>query len=154
MDQLQSAHLMTLRLDVAFPAMLNIGTTVHGRRRIAPITGGSFEGERLRGIVQPGGADWVINRPDGAMAIDVRLVLETDDKALIYTTYQGLFKASPDAMARFNRGEMLAESDYVLRTIVRFETGVDTYRWLNDRLAIGVGRNTPAGPVYTIFEVL
>ncbi|MBA3810390.1 MAG: DUF3237 domain-containing protein [Caulobacteraceae bacterium] len=145
---------MTLRLDVAFAAMLKIGATVHGKRRIAPIIGGRFEGDRLRGKVLPGGADWVINRPDGPMAIDVRITLETDDEALIYVTYQGLFKAGPEAMARFNRGEPLDEADYVLRTVVRFETGAEPYRWLNDLLAIGVGENTAQGPAYTIFEVL
>jgi hypothetical protein len=153
-EGLKTAHLITLRLDVAFDAMLRIGTTVLGRRRIAPILGGEFSGARLRGVVLPGGADWVINRPDGAMAIDVRIALRTDDEALIYLTYQGLFKAGAEAMARFNRGERLAEDEYRLRTIARFETGAPPYDWLNDLLAIGVGTQTSQGPVYQIFEVL
>ena len=151
---LASRHLLTLKLKVAFDAMVNIGKTGQGRRRIAPITGGVFEGERLRGEVLPGGADWVINRPDGAMAIDVRIALKTDDEALIYCTYQGLFKAPPETMARFNRGEILDEREFVLRTQVRFETGAEAYFWLNDMLAIGVGQQTAAGPIYTVFEVL
>lgn len=153
-ERLASAHLMTLNLDVAFGEMLAIGVTAVGRRRIAPILGGSFEGERLRGTVLPGGADWVINRPDGAMAIDVRIALKTDDAALIYCTYQGLFRAAPEAMARFNRGERLDDGDYRLRTLVRFETGAERYGWLNDGIAVGVGRQTTVGPIYTIFEVL
>jgi hypothetical protein len=153
-EPLKSAHLITLNLDVAFDAMLKIGTTVLGRRRIAPILGGRFSGARLNGVVLPGGADWVINRPDGAMAIDVRIALRTDDEALIYLTYQGLFKAEPEVMARFNRGERLADDEYRLRTIARFETGAPAYAWLNDLLAIGVGSQTPEGPVYRIFEVL
>ena len=154
MDALASAPLLTLKLDVAFGAMLSIGTTVHGRRRIAPITGGSFEGERLRGEVLPGGADWVINRPDGAMAIDVRIALRTDDGAAIYCSYQGLFKAAPEVMARFGRGELLEPGEFRLRTVVRFETGAEPYAWLNDLLAIGVGRQTAQGPIYDVFEVL
>lgn len=151
---LASRPLLTLKLNVAFDAMLNIGKTVHGRRRIAPITGGTFVGDRLNGQVLPGGADWVINRPDGAMAIDVRIALRTEDDASIYCTYQGVFKATAEVMARFNRGEMLGENEFVLRTLVRFETGSEAYLWMNDLLAIGVGQQTPEGPVYTVFEIL
>ena len=91
---------------------------------------------------------------DGVMAVDVRIALKTDDDALIYCSYQGVFKASPDAMARFNRGEQLAEADYRLRTFVRFETGSDRYCWLNDLPAVGAGRQTADGPIYSIFEIL
>lgn len=151
---LASRHLMTLTLDVDFAGTLGIGAMAQGKRRIAPITGGSFTGERLSGTVLPGGADWVIYRPDGAMAIDVRITLKTDDGALIYCTYQGLFKAEAEAMGRFTRGELLADDEYRIRTLVRLETGAPNYQWLNDTLAIGVGKQTAAGPVYTIHEVL
>ena len=57
-----------------------MGAALAGLRRIAPVTGGTFAGERLSGTVI-GGADWVINRPDGVMVIDVRLTLKTDDGA-------------------------------------------------------------------------
>ena len=133
--------------------MVNIGAMAQGRRRIAPILGGRFEGERLRGAVQPGGADWVVNRPDGVMAIDVRITLATHDDVAIYCTYQGLFRAEAEAMARFNRGERLQEAEYSLRTVARFESGAASYAWLNDILAIGVGRQTVNGPVYDIFEI-
>jgi hypothetical protein len=153
MDTLSADHLLTLRLDVAFDAMIGIGATPQGRRRIAPIRGGRFEGARLAGDVLPGGADWVINRPDGVMVIDVRVALRTDDGAHIYLTYQGRFKAEAKAMARFNRGERLADADYSLRVVARFETGAEAYQWLNDVIAVGVGRQTDEGPVYEIFEI-
>lgn len=154
MRQLPSRHLTTLTLNVGFSAMTNIGQTPQGRRRIAPILGGSFEGERLSGLVQPGGADWVVNRPDGTMVIDVRITLVTHDGAPIYCAYQGLFRAEGEAMARFNRGEQLREDEYRLRTLTRLESGASAYAWLNDLLAIGVGRQTVNGPVYEIFEIL
>lgn len=153
MHQLQSRPLTTLHLDVGFNAVTSIGVTPQGRRRIAPILGGRFEGERLRGVVQPGGADWVVNRPDGAMVIDVRITLLTHDGVPVYCTYQGLFRAEADAMARFNRGEQLQEDEYRLRTVTRFESGAAPYAWLNDVLAVGVGRQTVNGPVYEIFEI-
>ncbi|MBC7520296.1 MAG: DUF3237 domain-containing protein [Sandarakinorhabdus sp.] len=144
---------MTLSLDVAFGAMLTIGTTPAGLRRIAPVTGGSFEGPRLKGVVRPGGADWVVNRPDGVMVIDVRLVLETDDGALVYLTYQGRFLAAADAMARFARGALLDKGEYSLAITARFECGDARYAWLNDVVAVGTGEQTRAGPIYTIFSI-
>ena len=48
--------LMRLRFTTA--ATEEIGPTAHGSLSIFPITGGSFEGERLRGTIL-GGADWV-----------------------------------------------------------------------------------------------
>jgi Protein of unknown function (DUF3237) len=39
--------------------------------------------------VLPGGGDWALFRPDGAMALDVRLTLRTHDNALVHTTYHG-----------------------------------------------------------------
>ncbi len=96
----------------------------------------------------------MINRADGPMVIDVRMALKTTDLALIYCTYQGVFRASQEVMARFNRGEILEPQEYQLRTVVRFETGAEPYRWLNDTLCIGVGQQTPEGPIYRVFEVL
>lgn len=154
-EPLCSTHLLTLRLDVDFRGMQRIGDTVAGRRRVAPILGGRFEGERLHGEVLPGGADWVLNRPDGHMAIDVRITLKADDGALIYCAYTGLFRAkTPDLMKAFERGERLADEDYVLRTQVKLECGAERHRWLNDVLAVGVGRQTAEGPVYEVFEIL
>jgi hypothetical protein len=154
-EPLRSAHLFTLRLDVDFRGMQRIGETVAGRRRVAPILGGRFEGERLNGEVLPGGADWVLNRPDGHMAIDVRITLKCVDGALIYCAYTGLFRArTPELMKAFDRGERLADDDYVLRTLVKLECGAEPHRWLNNVLAVGIGRQTAEGPAYDIFEIL
>ena len=153
MTALAHTHLMTLSLDVAFGAMLTIGKTPAGVRRIAPVTGGTFAGPRLNGVVRPGGADWVVNRPDGVMVIDVRLVLETDDGALAYLTYQGRFLAAPEAMARFARGAMLAPEEYSLAVQARLECGVTRYAWLNDLVIVGTGQQTRSGPIYDLFAI-
>jgi hypothetical protein len=153
-DLLKSKHLVTLHLDVAFDAIVDIGPTPQGRRLIAPITGGRFEGARLNGRVLPGGADWVLNRADGAMIIDVRIALCTDDGAAIYLSYQGSFKAAPEVMQRFRRGEILAQGDYRLLTVARFECGAPAYAWLSDLIAIGVGCQKQHGPVYDFHEII
>ncbi len=153
MTSLAHTPLLTLTLEVGFGAMVTIGATPAGLRRIAPVNGGIFAGERLRGVVLPGGADWVINRPDGVMVVDVRLTLKTDDGAMIYLTYQGRFLAVPEVMARFQRGALLAAGEYSLAIVARFECGDARYAWLNDVVAVGTGEQTRAGPVYSIFAI-
>lgn len=154
-DMAGLAHtpLMTLTLEVGFGAMVTIGAVPAGLRRIAPVNGGIFAGERLRGIVLPGGADWVVNRPDGVMVVDVRLTLRTDDGAMIYLTYQGRFVAAPEVMARFAKGALLAPAEYSLAIAARFECGDTRYSWLNDVVAVGTGEQTRSGPVYSIFAI-
>lgn len=152
MPQLKHSHLLTLTLEVDFPGMLAIGKVPAGQRRIAPVKGGSFIGEHLRGTVLPG-ADWVINRPDGVMVIDVRLTLQTDAGVLVYLTYQGRFLAEPAAMARFAKGELLDPADYSLAVIARLECGDEQLGWLNDSICVGTGTQTASGPVYEFFTV-
>lgn len=154
MPELKSKHLTTLQLTVDYAGMLAIGKSGIGRRRVAPVSGGTFRGERLSGHVLPGGADWVINRNDGVMVVDVRLTLKTDDNALIYLTYQGALRTTTEAMGRFNKGGLLTDEEFNLRTIARFETGAENYLWLNDMISVGVGRQTATGPVYEIHEIL
>ena len=50
--KLRSAHLFTLSLTVD-PNATDVGKTPYGHRRIATVTGGTFEGEELRGTVLP-----------------------------------------------------------------------------------------------------
>ena len=145
-------HLADLTLKVAFDRMTTIGETPAGLRRIAPIIGGSCTGARLDAVVVEG-ADWVINRPDGVMVIDVRLTLQTQDSARIYLTYQGRFLASPDAMARFRRGQLLSPDEYSLAIMARFECGMEAYAWLNNAIVVGIGEQTATGPVYRLFEI-
>ena len=75
MTELRSAHLFTLTLDVD-SNMTDVGETPYGRRRIATVKGGTFEGEELRGTVLPSpGGDWLLQRRDGILMLDVRLTL-------------------------------------------------------------------------------
>ncbi|ANP45666.1 DUF3237 domain-containing protein [Candidatus Viadribacter manganicus] len=152
MIELAHTHLMTLTLDVDFAGMVNVGTIPAGVRRIAPVSAGAFNGERLRGRVQ-GGADWVIHRPDSVMTIDVRLTLTTEDQAAIYLAYKGRFLAAPEAMARFARGAQLRPDEYSLVISAAFECGDPRYAWLNNCLAVGVGAQIKTGVVYQIFDI-
>jgi hypothetical protein len=132
-----------------------LGATPVGHRRIAPVSGGAFSGDRLRGTVLPhAGSDWLLERADGSFQQDVRLTLETDDGALIGMTYRGVRHSSPEVAARLARGEHVEPSEYYLRTAPFFETASLQHGWLNTIVAIGVGRRVPNGATYDVFEIL
>ena len=152
MAEIRTAPLFTLTLQVA--GMQAIGATPSGERRVGLVAGGSFQGERLRGTVLPGGADWIMVRADGSTTLDVRIVLQTDDGATIGMTYRGMRHGPAAVMERMNRGENVDPSEYYFRTAVAFETAAPKYDWLNRIIAIGTGRRPPEGPVYEVFEVL
>ena len=152
---LQFRHLTTIELDGKPPA-LELGETPYGRRRIVPIIGGKFEGERLNGKVLPVGADWALIRRDGVFNIDVRAVLETGDGVMISFAYSGRWHAAPEEMARLLRREgSLTEGDFYYRTSCTFEVASDSrYNWLNNVVTVARGHPKVFGSVYEIHEVL
>ena len=136
---MRTRPLMTLRLSIA--PRQEIGSGPHGARVTFPITGGSFEGERLRGKVLPGGGDWVVKRADGVLELDLRITLETDDGALVHMTFEGI------------RDDAAPGGPY-FRTLPRFETADAKYSFLNRLLAVGTGEIGASGPVHLIEEIL
>jgi hypothetical protein len=136
---MRTRPLMTLRLNTA-PTQ-EVGAGPHGTRVTFPITGGSFEGDRLRGKVLPGGGDWTVKRPDGVLELDLRITLETDDGALVHMTFEGI------------RDDGAPGAPY-FRTLPRFETAAPKYGYLNRLLAVGTGEIRAGGPVHVIEEIL
>ena len=153
MKSLPHRHLTTLSLDVDLAAIVSIGDTPAGDRLVAPVAGGSFAGERLSGMVLPGGSDWVTRRADGNSMIDVRLVLQTKDGATLGLTYQGRFLGAAATMQRFVAGLAVDAGDFSLQTVAKFETGDARYAWLNDTIVIGVGEQADSGPAYQLYEI-
>lgn len=137
---MRTRPLFTLRLETA--ATQEIGAGPRGGRVTFPITGGSFEGERLRGKVLPGGDDWTVERPDGVIEVDLRITLETDDGALVHMTFEGLRDdGAPGGM--------------YFRTVSRFETAPQgKYGFLNGLFGIGVGELRAGKPTHVVDEVL
>ena len=132
----------------------DLGPTPLGHRRIVRVTGGTFEGPRLRGSVLPGGGDWLVERADGVRQLDVRITLSTDDGALIYAHYPGLFHAAPGIMDRLLRGDPVDPLEYYFRTAPMFETAAQKYAGLNRVLAVGIGRRTSRQVCYTVYAIL
>lgn len=141
---------MTLTVVVGPPQ--RIGEVPHGTRATVPITGGTFEGPRLRGRVVSGG-DWTLLRTDGVLELDLRATLETDDGALIDLRSFGHRHGPADVIAALARGEQVDPARYYFRTTPRFETAHPTYAFLNRLLAVASGDRHPEGPVYTIDEI-
>jgi hypothetical protein len=148
----ESRPLMTVRITAAPPQTL--GAVPHGTRIIVPVTGGDFDGPRLRGEILPGGGDWLLLRSGGVLELDLRITLETDDHALIYMTFSGVRHGPPDAIAALGRGEAVDPASYYFRTVPRFETSSDKYAFLNRIIAVGVGETRPDGAVHRIDEIL
>jgi hypothetical protein len=149
---LRTRPLFVMRLDVR-PILL-VGSTPAGYRRIGVVFGGSFEGERLTGDVLDGGSDWQTARKDGAVMLNVRLVLKTRDEALITMKYLGLRHGPPELIARMEKGEAVDPAGYYFRINPVFETAFEKYDWLNRILAIGTGYRGSGGVIYSVFEVL
>jgi hypothetical protein len=150
---LNSAHLFTIRLDVG--AMDDMGVTPYGHRRIATVAGGTFEGDELKGTVQPTPAgDWITVRSDGVWELDVRLTLKTHDGHLIFMSYRGLRHGPQWVLDRLAKGEKVDPSEYYFRTAPRFETASEKYSFLNRIISVGVGRREATGPIYEVFQIL
>lgn len=152
MDHLKSEFLFEMSADIEPPQP--VGTTPAGKRYIAYVCGGTFEGPRLKGRVLPGGGDWVLVRSDRVFQLDVRITLETDDGALIYTTYRGARHGSGDVMRRIAAGEPVRADEYYFRTTPYFETGAENYAWLNGIVAVGIGEDRPGGVTYQVHQIL
>ncbi|APW39554.1 hypothetical protein RD110_21985 [Rhodoferax koreense] len=144
--------LFVMRLDVR--PIIPIGITPGVNRRIGTVPGGEFFGDRLSGTVLDGGADWQAVRSDGSTSLDVRLVLRTDDEALITMNYRGLRHGPVDVIRRMEAGEAVDAADYYFRIGPMFETADPRYDYLNRILAVGIGHRRAGGPVYSIFEML
>jgi hypothetical protein len=143
-----------MTLQVAVTDVQKIGAVPLGTRVTAPIASGRFEGPRLRGTVLPGGGDWTLLRGDGVLELDLRLTLQTDDGALIHMMSFGLRHGPPEVIAALGRGESVDPSTYYFRTTPHFETGHPKYAFLNGLVTVSRGDRRPAGPIYTIDEIL
>lgn len=130
-----------------------IGENPHGNRQILPVTGGSFEGPRLKGKVLAGGGDWQVVRPDGVGELDARVTLQTDDGALIYVTFRGYITKILELLPRWATGERIPPEEHYFMITPYFETSAAQYVWLQQVVAIGRGSLIPGGVSFRVFAV-
>lgn len=149
---LRVERLFELRLDLG--AREHVGETPFGDRWSTHIASGSFEGPSLRGVVLPASGDWPLVSPSGAMRIDARLTLRTDAGALVFASYRGVRAASPEVLARLRRGESVDPSDVYFRVAMLFETAAEPLGFLNELLAVGIGRRVADRVEYDVYQLL
>jgi hypothetical protein len=153
MKELKSTHLFTLKINLH--PTIELGDTPAGQRRIFAVSGGEFTGDRMRGSILPViGSDLLLVRADGAAQQDVRMLLKTNDEALILMTYRGVRHASEEVNGRIARGEPVDGAEYYLRTSPFFETSSPRYSWINRIVAVGMGERRGDSVVYELFEIL
>jgi hypothetical protein len=54
---------------------------------------------------------------------------------------------------RILKGQVVDPSEYYFRTTPFFETASEKYAWLNKLVAVGVGRRTRTGVVYSVYAI-
>ena len=142
--QLQPTLTFAFELRATVGPPLEVGAVAQGRRRIVPITGGTFDGPNFRGKVMPGGADWQIIRPDGFTELDTRYTLETDKGQIVYVQNAGIRHAAPEVMKRLIAGESVDPALVYFRTVPKFETASPDLQWLTRAVFVGIGERYPS----------
>lgn len=124
---------------VTIGATVEVGKTASGTRRYIPITGGRFEGPRLKGTVLPGGADWQTERADGTTELDALYSMRCDDGTVIIVRNHGF----------------ISQGGAYLRTAPAFSVPEGPYDWLDDYQFVGTvsGSSEPGTVVIRVFRV-
>ena len=132
--------LCTMTAELRKPFVLR-GTPA-GDRLIFEVVAGRITGERLNATLKGNAAaDWLTIGPDGTGTLDVKVLVDTHDGALVFIQYHGRVDTARPGAPTF--------------AAPRFETGDDRYRWLNSIQAVGKGVLAPNGTTltYEICEV-
>lgn len=98
---------------------------------------GWAKGPKLNGTLLAPTGDWMRIMPGGSFRIDARMVLRTDDGALIYISYGGVVSVSQDNFMRMAGGGTLTSADMYFVTTPTFQTAHAKYAWLNHVQAVG-----------------
>jgi hypothetical protein len=141
-------------LEASLDEALDLGNVVQGRRRIVPLTGGTFAGPELNGTLLPGAsADWQIGLPDGTTLGDIRYTLETDRGDLLHVQSRGVRHGPAEVLARLGRGEKVDASEYTFRTSTQIETAAPDLDWLNKGVFVSVGGRQAGAVIYETYLV-
>ncbi|MCL5734802.1 MAG: DUF3237 domain-containing protein [Actinobacteria bacterium] len=151
--ELKTEFLYRAHIDVE--GLYEVGETFRGKRTIVKVKGGWFEGPRVKGEILQGTGDWFIVRPDGVAEGDVRDTYRTHDGHIIFVSYRGIINMPPEIWEKLGRGEDADPSAYYLRGQPMFETALcSPYSWLNNTLAVSVGKQAAMGVTYDVYQVL
>ena len=150
--QLQTKYVFTITAEIG--AVTSAGDIGSGVRRIIPIVGGTVQGEGINGKVCPFGADFQIIRPNELIELEAKYAFETDDGATVYVENKGLRFGPVELLEKLKRGEPVDPELIYFRTVPKFETGHEKYRWLMEKLFIGSAARHADRVVIDVHQVL
>ena len=151
---------MNLEYEFSYRASLKpalaVGPGPYGTRLFVEVTGGTVEGERLKGKILTGGGDWLLAGADGFGRLDVRAQFVTDDGAAIYVSYFGILEMNEKVQkALADPNSSTDYRDHYFRSSPRFETGDPRYAWLNQATFVAEGHVLPGRTVeYKVYRVV
>ncbi|MBR0756117.1 DUF3237 domain-containing protein [Bradyrhizobium jicamae] len=125
-----------------------------GVRRIIPIIGGEVKGEKVNGKVLGFGADFQIIRPNELIELEAKYAFETDDGAVVYVENKGIRFGPVDLLQKLKRGEPVDPELIYFRTVPKFETGSEKYRWLMQHIFIASAARHADRVVIDVHQVL
>jgi hypothetical protein len=149
---LETRYVFTLTVRIA--DVTTAGDIGHGVRRIIPIIGGEVRGEKVNGKVLPFGADFQIIRPNELIELEAKYAFETDDGAVVYIENTGIRFGPLELLERLKRGEPVDPKLIYFRTVPKFETGAEKYRWLMEHLFVGSAARHTDRVVIDVHQVL
>lgn len=144
---------LLLEIRATLDAPIEVGEVPEGTRRVVPVSGGTFEGPRLRGTLVPGGADWQYLRRDGVMIVEAQYLLRTDDGVIIQVNNRGMRHGPDDVMRRLGAGESVDPAEYYFRATPRLSVPVGRYDWLNRSVFLCSGARFAGAVVLWFYEV-
>ena len=114
-----------MQLKVSLGQAYTVGETPHGKRTVIPITGGTFEGPRLRGTILNGGADWQLAKGNRT-EVEAIYSIKTDDGVYIHIRNRGIIAGGTDADGK---------PSFYFRCAPHFEAPENSpYAWMNNSL--------------------
>ena len=149
---ISDAPIFTVQAEL--DAILSLGNTPYGERRVIGIRDGTVSGPKLNGRILAGGADWQIVRADGAADIQARYTIETDKGARILVSSDGVRHGPSAVLESLARGDRVDPGLYYFRTVMRFETADPAVDWLNRILALARGQREARSVRLDVYEVL
>ena len=149
---LETRYVFTLTVHIG--DVTTAGDTGHGVRRIIPITGGTVKGEGIAGRICPFGADFQMIRPNELIELEAKYAFETDDGAVVYVENKGMRFGPVELLQKLKRGEAVDPKLIYFRTVPRFETGHENYRWLMQHIFVASAARHADRVVIDVHQVM
>lgn len=153
-EELSATHLMDLQANI-HPELSIPRAPPGSRLSVCYFRGGTISGSRLQGVLLPGGGDWAEYLSEDSLRIDVRGVIQLDDRSLVYMRYVGIWHAQVGALpATLSGARAFLSNEHYLRVTASFEAASPAHRWLNTIVAVGIGKWEDAAVKYRFYEIL